>query len=75
MQVFLVFTLISFTFAASIYEETEHFHTYPCYWCSADYIPVCAVPVRGGAAQTFDNTCLVSAEDCGLFERRKFKSI
>lgn len=46
----------------------------PCPWCTARIEPICAQPTgEGGEPQTFDNECLMIAEDCGQFERSKNK--
>lgn len=44
----------------------------PCPWCAAHYNPVCAQPTEEGKEpQTFENECLMIAEDCGQLERSK----
>lgn len=47
----------------------------PCPGCKYHLDPICAVSTQTGKHRTFDNECIMSAEDCGKSERRKLLNL
>ncbi|KAJ6636444.1 hypothetical protein Bhyg_15034 [Pseudolycoriella hygida] len=61
--IFVCFALMILTIRADV--------PIPCVWCTYEhYDPVCAVPTiyndDRGSPKTFQNSCVVTAQDCGF---------
>lgn len=57
----------------SVDDTVEAFYpTLPCPLCVNQYEPICAKSTATGELKSFDNSCIMTAADCGRTEHREF---